>query len=302
MWQDYSFSVRDGTRLYGRRYSSGRSNRRPLLCLAALGGNSAHFDGLARSLSAAGAEQRDVYALDFYGRGRSTRDGRRSDISLLADAEDALDFMTLTGLKQTVLLGSGHGGQVAMLMTVLRPAAVSGLILNDAAPEFEAEGVARVVGEIASLPVPASFADAAHMLRLMQGATYPRLTTADWTELARAQYPDQGGKPGRPYDPALAQSYSLTANGAARLTLWSQFAALKRVPMLLLCGELSHMLGKATVARMADLHPRLEVVKAMGEGHPPLLRDRTSQGAIAQFLARGEYRDQRPELQLKAVA
>ena len=62
------------------------------------------------------------------------------------------------------------------------------------------------------------------------------------------------------------------------------------------------MLSKATLARMVDLHPRLEVVKVMGEGHPPLLRDRASQGAIAQFLARGEYADQRPEPQLKAVA
>ncbi len=302
MWQDYKFSVRDGARLFGRRYSSGHSARRPVLCLASLGGNCAHFDSLARQLSAAGPEQRDVYSLDFHGRGLSDRGGRRGDASLLADAEDALDFMTLTGLRQTVLLGSGHGGQVAMLMAVLRPGAVSGVILNDAAPEFEPEGVARVVGEIASLPLPASFADAAHMLRLMQGATYPRLRSEDWMELARAQYPERDGKPVRPHDAALARYYSLTGNGEARQTLWSQFATLKRLPVQLLHGELSHMISKSTIARMADLHPRLEVVKVLGEGHPPLLRDRASQGAIALYLARGEYRDQRPEPQLKAVA
>jgi pimeloyl-ACP methyl ester carboxylesterase len=302
MWQDYNFSVRDGTSLYGRRYSSGHSSRRPLLCLSALGGNSAHFDALARSLSAAGPEQRDVYALDFHGRGRSARGGARRDISLLADAEDALDFMTLTGLKQAVLLGSGHGGQVAMVMAVLRPAGFSGLVLNDAAPEFEPAAVARVVGEIASLPLPASFADAAHMLRLMHGATYPRLLAEDWLELAQAQYPDLNGKPGRPYDPALARYYSLTGSGEAQLSLWSQFAALRRLPVLALRGELSHMVADATVARMAELHPRLEVAKVVGEGHPPLLRDRASIGVIGQFLTRGEYRHHRSEPQLKAAA
>jgi pimeloyl-ACP methyl ester carboxylesterase len=302
MWQDYHFSVRDGTRLHGRRYSSGASIRRPLLCLAALGGNSAQFDILARTLSATSPEQRDVYALDLHGRGRSDRTRRQGDNSLLADAEDALDFMTLTGLKQAVLLGSGHGGQTALLMALLRPTAVAGLILNDSAPEFEPEGVARVVGEIASLPMPSSFADAARMLQLMRGAAYPRLGPDDWMDLARAQYPDIGGKPGQPYDAALARSFSPTGNGDARLTLWSQFAALKRVPMLLLRGELSHMLGTRTIARMADLHPRLEVVKVLGEGHPPLLRDRASQGVIAQFLARGEYREPRTDVLLKAVA
>jgi len=299
MWQDYNFTVRDGARLYARRYSSGRSTRRSLVCLAALGDNSGHFDSLAASLSAPGPDQRDVYALDLHGRGRSDRGGRHGDISLLTDAEDALDFTTLAGLKSAVLLGSGHGGQVAMLMAVLRPSAVTGLILNDAAPEFEAEAVTRVVGEIASLPVPASFTDASHMLRLMQGATYPRLGAEDWMALARAHYPDHGGKPGRPCDPGLARYYSLTGNGDDRLSLWSQFAALKGMPVLLLRGELSQMIGKATVARMADLHPRLEVVRVPGEGHPPLLRDRLSQAAIVQFLVRGE---QRSELQLKAVA
>ncbi len=302
MWQDYTFSVRDGARLHGRRYSSGRNARRPLLCLAALGGNGAQFDLLARTLSLAGPEQRDVFTLDMFGRGRSERGARRGDASLLSDAEDALDFLTLTGARQPVLLGSGHGGQVAMVMAVLRPSAVSAIILNDAAPEFEAEGVARVVGEIANLPAPSSFADAARLLQLMRAATYPKLAAEDWMDLARGQYPDVNGKPGRPYDPELSRHFSLTGNSDVRLTLWSQFAAIRRIPALLLRGELSHMLSKATVARMTDLHPRLDIVKVLGEGHPPLLRDRASQGVIAQFLARGEYSDQRPEPQLKAVA
>jgi pimeloyl-ACP methyl ester carboxylesterase len=294
MSQDILFSVRDGTRLYARKYSGGRNSRRPLLCLPTLGGNSAQFDPLAQALSQPGPEQRDVYTIDMHGRGRSRDPGRRADTSALADAEDALDFMTLMGLKQAVLLGSGHGGQAAMLMAVLRPGAVSALILNDS--------VARVVGEIVSLPSPSSFADAANMLRQMRGATYPRLGPDDWMALARAQYPDAGGKPGRPYDQSLGRHYSLTGSGDVRQTLWSQFTAVRRMPLMLLRGDLSHMLSEATVARMADLHARLDVFKVPAEGHPPLLRDRASQAAIAQFLARGEYKDQRLEVQLKAVA
>ena len=302
MWQDYWFSVRDGTRLYGRKYGSGRSARRPLLCLAGLGGNSAQFDAVARALSAAGPEQRDVYAIDMLGRGRSEHGSLRHESSLLADCHDALDFLTLAGLRQAALLGSGHGGQVAMLMAVLRPSAIGAVILNDAGPEFEAEGLVRVVGEISSLPVPATFADAAHLMRMMRSGSYPRLGPEDWLELARAQYPDQGGKPGRPYDPALSRHYSLTRGSGLRLSMWSQFAALRPVPTLLLRGQLSRLLSEATVARMSDLHPRLEIARIAGEGHPPLLRDPISQRTLAQFLARGELREQRTEPQLKAVA
>ena len=302
MWQDYWFSVRDGTRLNGRRYSSGKSARRPLLCLAGLGGNSAQFDLLARALSGPGAEQRDVYAIDMHGRGRSDFNARRIETSLLADCHDSLDFMTLAGLRQAILLGSGHGGQIAMLMAVLRPSAVSAVVLNDAAPQFEAEGMIRVIGEIASLPVPASFADAAHLMRMMMGRSYPRLLADDWLQLAQAQYPDKNGKPGRPYDPALSRDYSLIRGSDLRLSMWAQFAALKSLPTLLLRGELSPMLSQATVNRMRDIHPRLEIVKVAGEGHPPLLRDLASQAVIAKFLGRAEQRDQRPETQLKAVA
>ena len=302
MWQDYWFSARDGARHYARKYSGGNTARRALMCLPGLTGNSAQFDTLARALCTTAAERRDIYTIDLHGRGRSDHAPDRGDDALLCDCEDALDFMTMCGLDRVALLGTGHGGQVAILMALLRPSAVEALILNDASPEFEPEGVARLMGEISSLPLPATFADAALLLRQLQHRQFPGLSAAEWTELAQAQYPEADGRPVRPYNQALGQHYSMTRGPNRRLSLWSQFEVVKRLPALLLRGQLSQMVSDESVRRMRDIHPALEVAEVAGEGHAPLLRDAQTIAIVAKFLARSDPREQRSDMQLKSVA
>jgi len=70
--------------------------------------------------------------------------------------------------------------------------------------------------------------------------------------------------------------------------LWPQFAALSRVPVLSIRGELSDILSEATVAEMRLRHPNLETITVRREGHAPLLRDRETLVRIADFLIRAE--------------
>lgn len=302
MHQDIWFSARDGVRLYARRYAGSAASKRPLLCLPGLVGNSAHFDILARSLAQNGAEGRTVYSLDLRGRGQSDIGPGGRAPSLLTECEDVLEFMTLSGLQQVAVLGTGHGGQLAIILALLRPASVGAVVFNDSGPEFEMEGMVRLMGQVANLPMPASWADAQVMLRHMQGRQYPRLKDDDWLQLAKVQYLERDGRPAKSYHRCIAASYSLTRGTAYRQAMWPQYAAMGKLPTLVLRGELSDILSLATVARMRDVNPQLELIKVPGQGHPALLHDAQTIGAVAEFLARNDGRDARVDLPLQAVA
>ena len=301
MWEDIWFSARDGAQLYGRRYRGGAA-RRSLLCIPGLVGNCAEFDTLANALSLSGPASRAVFSIDCRGRARSASAGNRQGSTMLTECEDILDFMTLTGQDDVAVLGSGHGGQLAMILALLRPSAVGALILNDSGPEFEIEGVVRLLGEVTNLPLPQSWPDAAAMLKRLHSRRYVRLNAEQWMEMARAFYLEVDGRPARTVDPSIAAAYSVSKGTARRQTLWPQFAALARVPILLLRAELSDSLGEATVVRMRDIHPNLEVSRIAGEGHPALLRDTASIASIAQFLLRNERSQAVAAGALKAVA
>jgi len=302
MWDDIHFSARDGVRLYARKYS-GKSGKRALLCLPGLVGNCQEFDVLAEALSGSNPSvSRTVYTIDCRGRGRSELGGGRDAPSLLAECEDVLELMTLAGLQDAAVLGTGHGGQLALILALLRPSAVGALILNESAPEFEPEGVVRQMGEIAALPLPATWAEAASLLKGLQGRRYPGLDDAQWLGLAKSRFREVAGQPARSYHSAIAASHSFSRGHANRRSLWPQFAAMAQVPMLLLRAELSDMIGDPALARMRDLHPALEVANVAGQGHPVLLRDPASIGLVAQFLSRNDRIDPRAETSLRAVA
>lgn len=303
MFQDIRFSARDGALLYARRYASRMRSPRALVCLPGLVGNSAQFDRLARTIAQSQGTARDVYTIDLRGRGQSELGPSRQAPSLLTESEDVLDFMTMAGLRQAAILGTGHGGQLGIVMAMLRPSAVGAIIFNDSGPEFEMEGLVRLMGQIANVPVPASWTDAQLMLKHLQGRQYPRLTDDEWLDVAKSNYLERDGKPARSYDRAIAMSYSLTRGTAYRQTMWPQFEAMAHVPVLVLRGELSDVISLATVARMREIHPRLEALKIPGQGHPPLLRDGQSVTAIQDFLARHDLSETAAEMPpMKAVA
>jgi pimeloyl-ACP methyl ester carboxylesterase len=302
MAKDIRFSVRDGARLHGRIYAVTGTGQKPLLCLSGLAGNGAQFAALARSLSVAGPNGRDVLTMDFRGRGRSRQSVSGQPASLIGDCEDVLDFLTVAGVKSAALLGTGYGGQVAMLVALLRPAAVSAIILNDSGPVLEPSAVVRLIGQLVSQPAPASWPDATRLLKRMYGTHYPQVQDGEWLELAREQFPEVDGRPGAACDRGIADSYSLSRRSAQRVSLWEQFAAVGHIPLLLLLAANSDMLSKETVARMRSMHPAMDVATVTGEGHPPLLRDPPTIKLIADFLQRTLSKSTRQEPELKAVA
>jgi pimeloyl-ACP methyl ester carboxylesterase len=285
-WHDIYFSARDGLRLYARHYpvhggASGGSTRRPVLCLAGLSRNSRDFHRLAAALT---AEGREVYALDCRGRGLSERDGNWKNYSLLVEANDALDFMTMRDLHGAAVIGTSRGGVLAMLMAVLRPSSVGAAALNDVGPVLEREGLARIAAYVGRMPVPIDWEEATRVVYEMHKRHFPAVPAEEWAEQARAWFNDDNGLPALGYDPNIAKSFSGVDGPIPEL--WPQFGALAAVPVLAMRGELSDVMSAGTLEEMRARHPLLETFVVRGQGHAPLLRDGPTISAIQAFLRR----------------
>jgi pimeloyl-ACP methyl ester carboxylesterase len=284
-WRDIYFSARDGLRLYARHYPAPLSTRRPALCLAGLSRNSRDFHRLATTL-ASGREAREVYTLDSRGRGLSERDGNWKNYSLLVEANDALDFLTMRDLHRTAIIGTSRGGVLAMLMAVLRPGAIAAAVLNDIGPVIERDGLARIMAYIGRLPVPADWEEAERVVYDMHRRHFPAVPPEEWAEQARAWFNDDGGLPALGYDPNIAKSFS-SADGPMP-ELWPQLGALAAVPVLAIRGEHSDILSAKTLEEMRSRHPQLDTFVVRGQGHAPLLRDGPTISAIQAFLRRSD--------------
>lgn len=281
-WHDVYFTSRDGLRLYGRYYAAAvPSSRRPVLCLAGLTRNSRDFHDLAVALAEAG---RDVYTLDSRGRGLSERDRDWKNYTVLVELNDALDFMTTKGLTDAAIVGTSRGGLIAMLMAAVRPRALGAVVLNDVGPVIEREGLSRIAAYVGRVPLPASWDEATALVREMSERQFPAVPTPQWAEVARAWFnEDNSGLPAPGYDRELSKALSVMDGPLP--SLWPQFEALARVPVLAIRGANSDLLSEATLNEMGIRHPRFASLTVSGQGHAPLLKDAVSIMAVADFLA-----------------
>ena len=124
-WRDITFTVRDGLRLYARHYPAiAGTGRRPVVCLPGMIHNSLDFEDIALVLSQAGSLARDVYTLDYRGRGRSEHDPDWRNYTPFFEMLDVLDFLALARLHNAAVIGTSRGGIVAMIMAAVRPGAI----------------------------------------------------------------------------------------------------------------------------------------------------------------------------------
>ena len=283
-WRDVYFTVRDGLRLHARHYPAPGSTRRPVLCLPGLTRNSQDFHRLAKELGDPRGHRRAVYAVDYRGRGLSEHDKDWKNYSPLIECLDVLDLLAMEGLSDCAVLGTSRGGLVAMILALMQPAAIGTVILNDIGPEIERAGLTRIIGYVGKVPVPIDWKEATGIVHSMNRRFFTQLSEADWEAFARASFLDLNGLPAPSYDPAIARTMSISdiANGIP--TMWPQFDALCRVPMLAIRGENSDVLSPETLRKMQDRHKNMRTITVPGQGHAPLLIDEPTIGEISDFL------------------
>lgn len=284
-FEDITFTVRDGLRLYARRYPARqRTSRRPVLCLAGLTRNSRDFHRLARALAHHPETPRDVYTLDTRGRGNSEYDKDWKNYTVPNEMQDVLDFMARSELADCGIVGTSRGGLITMLLAAAQPSRIGAVVLNDIGPVIDMTGLTRIAGYVGRTPVPKSWGDAARVVKQLSERDFPKLTDADAEAFARQLFNDVNGKPAAGYDAKIAQGFSVLDGPMP--ALWPQFLAMKRAPVLVIRGANSDLLSEATVDEMMKRHPACISYTVPEEGHAPLLWDEGSQSAIASFFAR----------------
>jgi pimeloyl-ACP methyl ester carboxylesterase len=281
-WTDIRYTARDGLTLYARHYPAPGSRRRPVVCLAGLTRNCRDFHDLATVLSDPRGHRRDVYCLDYRGRGQSEHDADGKSYTVLTELADTLDFMALTGVSNVAVIGTSRGGVIAMAMAAMRPTAIGAVVLNDVGPVIEREGLARLIAYVGRVPLPGTWTEAGNLVKMLYERAFPNESDASWLIFARQIFNEIDGRPAHGYDPKLAKALSLTDGPAP--ALWPQFDALRRVPMLAIRGANSDILSAATFAEMERRHPDIETLTVPDQGHAPLLRDHPTISAIYQFL------------------
>jgi pimeloyl-ACP methyl ester carboxylesterase len=285
LWRDIYYASFDDLRLHVRHYPVAESTARPAVCLPGLTRNGRDFHYLASYLSHHPQRPRDVYCVDYRGRGGSDYDRDWRNYTPYVELNDALDFMTLQDLHRAAIIGTSRGGILAMMMAALRPTAMGVVVLNDIGPVIETTGLARIMGYVGRTKVPRSWEDAALLLREMNERAFPAIESWQWEEIARAVFNERDGRPAQSYDRRLARALRAVDLGRPARDLWPQFIALGQFPALVIRGANSDLLSPKTLDAMVERHPNLRTLTVPGQGHAPVLNEPETVEAIGSFLA-----------------
>ena len=278
-------TAQDGLRLHVRSYGARTARALPVMCLPGLARTVADFEDLASALADAPQAPRHVIALDSRGRGKSDYDRNPANYSLPVELADLLAVLTALEIPRAVFVGTSRGGILTMLLAAARPTAMAGCVLNDIGPVIEPTGLARIKSYVGRLPQPASFHEGADILRRLFGSQFSRLSDDDWVAFARRTFKEAGSRMVPDYDVKLAANLQGVDLDRPLPTLWKEFDALGRVPLMVIRGGQSDILSAATVAAMRDRRDRLEVIEVPDQGHAPILAGPQLIGRIAAFIA-----------------
>lgn len=284
-WQDIYYESFDDLRLYARHYPAPDERFRSIVCLGGLTRNSRDFHTLATYLSTYSETPRNVYCIDYRGRGRSAFDPNWHNYTPNTELTDVLDFLTVQGLHQVGIVGTSRGGIIAMLMAAARPTVMGPVVLNDIGPVIETRGLARIVNYVRRMPVPKTWADAMEIMREIKGRGFPDFTDAQWDQMARSVFEERKGRLVLSYDRKLAKAIGTTDLSRPFPPLWPQFTALGTSPTFVIRGELSDILSSETLLEMVERHPNLRTMTVAKQGHAPTLAEQDQVEAISAFFA-----------------
>ena len=255
----------------------------PVLCLPGLTRNLLDFEDLA-VLLAAGALPRHVISISSRGRGFSDRDPDPSRYTIPVEAADVIAVLDQMAIERAAFIGTSRGGLILHVLAMSHLDRIERVVLNDIGPVLEVEGLQQIQSYLGGRAAPESFSEAAAILRAVHGAEFPALAAQDWQAMAQALYRERDGGIDADYDPEIAKAFRAADLDQPLPTLWPQFDLLAEKPVMVVRGELSRLLSRATVAEMAGRKSNLAHVEAQGQGHAPLLHLGPLPQAIRDFL------------------
>jgi pimeloyl-ACP methyl ester carboxylesterase len=227
------------------------------------------------------AQHAAVYAIDMLGTGFSDRPPDL-DCSLKASAERLLRFMDKTGLASCDLLGTSHGGAVAMTVAALAPDRIRRLILVDPVNPWSAHGK-QLTAFLSSALIAPFFLKLAPRVRILD-EFYLRRMFGDPRRIPPDSLEGYGKPLRRPgsfeYALAVAQSWNHDLR-----ELESVLPRIAHIPTLLIWGSLDTAVDPASAAQLKRYFRNCRLVMFEGAGHLPYeeVPDQFNR-AVAEFL------------------
>jgi pimeloyl-ACP methyl ester carboxylesterase len=261
-------------------------NTKVLVCVHGVTRVADDFDALARALS----DRYRVVCPDVVGRGRS---GRLRDPALYVIPQYVADMVTLIARvtagaddEGVEWFGTSMGGLIGIGLASLEGSPIRRMVLNDIGPVLDPAAMARIGDYIGQALRFRTFGEGAAFVRAVSTPFGPH-SDAEWDKLARdvlVRQPD--GQWILHYDPGLAAPFkALTPETVARdeAQLWAAYDAI-RCPTLLVRGELSDLLSRATAEEMTRRGPQPRLREIAGVGHAPTFLQPAQIAIAREFL------------------
>jgi len=280
----FKLSARDGVKIAGRKYGWHNKDAHPVVCLAGITRNANDFHDLAIYLASKEGGNRRVVAIDYRGRGQSDYDKNWKNYTLSVEAEDTLDVLTALGLGEVNVIGSSRGALIAMMLASIRPGILRSVALNDMGPVIDATGLVRIWRTYEPRSLPSTFEEAANLRERLGQSTSPAFTKDEWLKEAQRLYKLENGKLVLQFDKKLLISLRSINLNQRLPDMWTDFAALTKIPTLAIRAENTDILSKETFNTMKMLHPKMETLIANGQNHAPILSVGGLEKNISNFL------------------
>ncbi|MHA6298883.1 alpha/beta hydrolase [Devosia sp. CAU 1758] len=270
-----------------------KQGRMPVVCLAGYNRNMSDFSAFADYFQRFGSGDWPLILLDLPGRGRADDRPRRTYYSTLTDAQDVADVLAALGIGRAILLGQGHGGQVAMALAAQRPLLIGGTVLLDAGPVTDSRGIVRLNNNLAHIEALRGKAVNAGFRRML-GGVYPGLVEAELDALAlRSHWFDKRGRPRPLFDARLIEQIGDISFDDILVAQWPLYDALSCAPLMLLRTQLTDQVRRETFEEMMRRRPDAEAITIAGQGSPALFDEQADIEAVAVFISHVSNRRRR---------
>ncbi len=254
------------------------ANELVLLCVHGLARVGRDFDDLARALS---GEYR-VVCPDIVGRGRSTRLLDPMHYQIPQYVADMVTLLARLNARTVHWVGTSMGGLIGMALAAQPGTPIARLVLNDVGPVLRAEALKRIADYIGNAPLFPDFAAAEAYIRAVS-TPFGLTTDAQWRRLAETSVVRDGDGFRLHYDPAIAVPLKAQQTGSTDIDLWPLYEAVK-CPTLVVRGEFSDLLDRATHQEMARRGPLATLAEVPGVGHAPMFMDEAQIAIVRNFL------------------
>lgn len=268
-----SFQADDGARIAYQDEGEGL----PVLALSGLTRNGRDFDYVAPHLPGI-----RLIRMDYRGRGGSDFTGAAS-YTVPREGADALQLLDHLGLAQAAVLGTSRGGLIGMYLAAVARDRLLGLALNDVGPVLEKAGLQRIFDYLGRNPAARSLEELAEKL---PGALpgFANVPPERWRAEVAHQYLERDGRVVITYDPALREPFVAAFTGAEIPTAWPLFDACAGLPLCLVRGANSDLLGADAAAEMRARRPDMIFAEVADRAHIPFLDEPEAVAALRAWL------------------